>query len=111
MAAAGAYAVSMVSPGKMFLLRDTEGEMPLEKVKDMLSEVDIILTEGFLSTAREKIEIVRRGNGEEPLCRADELSALVTDVPLQMEGPLRIHLDDIRGLADFLECNFITSQD
>ena len=102
-------AVSMVSPGKMFLLRDTDGEMPLEKAKDLLGDVDIILTEGFLSSAQEKIEIVRRDNGKELLCRADELSALVTDVPLQMKGPARFHLNDIKGLADFLECRYMPS--
>ena len=111
MAEAGAHAVAMVSPGKMFLLRDTRGEMPLEKVKDLLGEVDIILAEGFLSSAQEKIEIVRRENGEESLCSVDDLSALITDVPFQTEGVAIFHLDDIKGLADFLERRYLAKQD
>ncbi|MAG14228.1 MAG: molybdopterin-guanine dinucleotide biosynthesis protein B [Spirochaetales bacterium] len=109
MAAAGASAVSMVSPGKMFLIQNTEAEMALDDVRDLMSGVDIVLAEGFLSTAQERIEIVREDNGGELLCPPEELRAVITDMPIHIKDLKRIPLDDISCLADFLESRYIRS--
>ncbi len=108
MSAAGACAVSMISPGKMFLIRNTDDEMALENVRELMGDVDIILAEGFLSSAQERIEVVRGDNSGELLCPPNELSAVVTDVPFHVKGLMRIRLDDIKCLADFLESRYIT---
>ena len=111
LAKAGAHAVALVSPGKMFLVRETDGEMSVEQVRNLLGEVDIVLAEGFHFSATEKIEIVRSDNNGELLCSPDELAAVVTDLPASVHGKPRIDIDDVEGLADFLETRYLGRHD
>ena len=109
-AQAGAEAVALVAPGKMFLLRRTEGELDLGAVAAMMGEVDIVLTEGYRWADTPKVEVVRAARSREPLCTSEELVALVTDLPLEMGVP-RFDLEEVEGLADLLERRFLQSQE
>ena len=106
-AKAGAGAVAMVSPGKMFVLRNTEGEIPLEEIPQILGEVDIVLAEGFFRSSGPKVEVLPSTHGSEPLCSPEELVALVTDVDLALDVP-KFSRDDIDGLANLLERDFLS---
>ncbi len=101
-AKAGAESVALISPGKMFLVRRSQGEMSLEDVASMLGGVDLILTEGFRWAPIPKIEVVRAGRSTQPICKPHELLAIVTDLPLRIGVPL-FGLEDIEGVADLLE--------
>lgn len=69
--------------------------------------MDIILTEGHKKQDKPKIEIFRSKVHETPLCKGDEhLVALVSDTSLDLGVP-RFELDDINGLADFVEKRFL----
>jgi len=62
---------------------------------------------GFKSGSHPKIEIFRPEVHATPLSLDDPmLSALVSDVPVDIALP-RLALDDIRGLADLIEKQFI----
>ncbi len=106
-ARAGAHGVALVAPGKMFLVRETEGEIPLEEVAAMMGPVDILLTEGFRWAATPKIEIVRNTDGEPPLCSPTEVLAFVTDQPPGGDA-LCIGLDEVEKVADLIESKFLT---
>jgi molybdopterin-guanine dinucleotide biosynthesis protein B len=66
-------------------------------VATYFTDEDLVLTEGYKSGSKEKIEICRKELKSEPLCnQADRLVA----VPL-------FELEDISGVADFIEERFL----
>ena len=62
-------------------------------------EADVILLEGFKNSPWPKIEVVRAGNSDGPVCPPDGLLALVTDLPLDLPGVPTLGLEDAAGLA------------
>ena len=62
-------------------------------------EADVILLDGFKNSPWPKIEVVRAGNSDGPVCPPDGLLALVTDLPLDLPGVPTLGLEDAAGLA------------
>ena len=103
---AGSVMTIAASKDKMVLVRPLARETTLNEVARILGEdCDLILTEGFKHHDAPKIEVQRREVGP-PLSGIKKLIAIATDEPLQT-GVRRFSLDDIRGLADFIETGFI----
>jgi len=68
---------------------------------------DLVLTEGYKSGHKAKIEICRKALQSEPTCSpADRLLAVVSDFSVELEVP-RFDLEDISGVADFIEERFL----
>lgn len=107
---AGAEAVCISSPEKLALIRRVEAEYDLDRLKnEVLREgLDLILTEGYRSSDKPKVEVVRSARSAEPMCAGDPtLIAVASDIPLELGVP-RFHIDDADGLAAFLEKRFLT---
>ena len=105
-AQAGSDAVAIASPDKVVLIKPNRGDLGIEQVARLLGDdYDIVLAEGFKQSKVPKIEVHRQEIG--PLLSSlTNLIAIVTDEPL--DTPVRqFSLDDIRGLADFLETTFL----
>ena len=104
---AGADASLLVSPGRIGLIKNQEPGS-VQELKTYLSDMDLIITEGFKRENLPKIEIFRKGGRhKEPLCMADSnLAAFVTDSDYVPGVPI-FQLDAIEALADFLEQKFI----
>ena len=66
-------------------------------------EADLILLEGFKDSPWPKIEIVREAVSGHPVCHPSARLALVTDCAIETPGCPVFALDDIVGLADFLQ--------
>ena len=107
---AGARIVAISSPKKVAVVRDVDREETLDGLaENYFQDVDIILTEGYKRESKPKIEVFRSQVHDQPLCRNDNhLVALVSDIPLDL-GVLRFELNDIKGLAEFLEQEFLTT--
>ncbi|HMQ53280.1 MAG TPA: molybdopterin-guanine dinucleotide biosynthesis protein B [Anaerolineae bacterium] len=104
---AGAEAVLISAPGKLALIeRGPSDVSPLKELAGRFTNVDLILTEGFMRDSAPKIEVVRAARSKELLCTQDELSAIVTDLPLKLSVP-RFDLDEVEALADFIEAKFL----
>ena len=105
---AGAHTVVISSPKKIALVKDVEAEeSPDSLASKYFQDVDIILTEGYKKQDKPKIEVFRSQMDGRPLCKGDEhLVALVSDTSLDLCVP-RFDLDDIKGLADFVEKRFL----
>lgn len=101
-AQAGSDVVVISGPQKLALVRQLSGEMPLDDVVELMSDVDIVITEGYKRGDKPKIEVTRAERGRELLCRAEELIALMTDYPVDMPVP-QFALDDAGGVVDLLE--------
>ncbi len=107
---AGAHTVTISSPKKVAVIKDVEAEETIDGLASKyFQNVDIILTEGYKKQHKPKIEVFRNQVHDEPLCRKDDsLVAIVSDVPLDLGVP-RFELDDIKGLADFVEARFLSA--
>ena len=65
-------------------------------------EADLILLEGFKWTDYPKLEIVRHGVSDRPVCDPATLLALVTDTDARVNGVPTFSPDDVEGIAAFL---------
>jgi molybdopterin-guanine dinucleotide biosynthesis protein B len=103
---AGSDVVVLASPDKLALMKRLEGELALDEIATYLQDVDIILTEGYKSGPKPKIEVSRAEVSSELLCSEEELVALATDQSFPLRVP-QFGLDDAPGLADLLERGFL----
>ncbi len=105
---AGARVVALSSRGTLFVVRDTDGEVPLEVIAHQaLFGVDLILTEGFKSGPMPKIEVNRSALDAPLLCGPeDHLVAVVSDRDLALPVP-RFGPEDVCPLVDFVEREFL----
>ncbi|MFC1851170.1 molybdopterin-guanine dinucleotide biosynthesis protein B [candidate division CSSED10-310 bacterium] len=87
---AGAEQVMIAAAHKIALVRRTAQPLSLDNlVEHYFENVDIILTEGYKSGSKPKIEVFRSDIHDQPLCtKADDLIAFVSDVPLAEDVPL-----------------------
>jgi molybdopterin-guanine dinucleotide biosynthesis protein B len=106
---AGADVVVISAKDKMAIIRRLDEEMSLPQITDMITGVDIILTEGFKRGPAPKIEVSRREKSTELLCAVDELVAVATDQRFDIPAP-QFALDDAAGLVDLLERRFLGKQ-
>ncbi len=106
---AGSEIVAISSPWVLSLIKDVAQEVSLDDiVAQYFTDVDIVITEGYKKASKPQIEVFRSTAHKNPLhARGNEgtLIAFVADVPLDTDLP-RFDLDDIKGLADFIEHTF-----
>ena len=108
---AGADTTLISSFDKLALVKKHPGPPPVEELLELFfADVDIVLTEGFKSSALPKIEVHRRNRSDTLLCRGEErdpmLLAVASDEPLELDVPL-LNIDDAGGVADFIEERFL----
>ncbi len=104
---AGAVVTLVSSPVKLAMVRRQSHDAPLDELVTLVADAaDILLAEGYRWDTAPKVEVVRAARSQAPLCGADELIALVTDLPLDYPVP-RLALDDVIGLADLIEERFL----
>ena len=101
-AQAGSDHVVISTPDKIASIRRVERELELDEIAATMTDVDVILTEGYLRAGRYRIEVVRAERSTEPICLPDDLLALASDVDVPYNLP-RFGLDDTAGLADLIE--------
>ncbi len=108
---AGAHSVVISSPTKAALIRDVEKDMNLEEIREnLIREVDLILSEGYKKDVQPKVEIFRKEVHEKLLCtKRDNLVAIVSNRKFRVGVPC-FGLEDTKGLATFIEKNFLKSK-
>jgi molybdopterin-guanine dinucleotide biosynthesis protein MobB len=106
---AGSAATAVISPEEVMLIKKVTAEPDLNEVARLFGEdYDIILAEGFKQSQAPKVEVHRKAVGP-PLSQINNLIAIATDEPLETKAK-QFSLNDIKGLADFLERDFIKSK-
>lgn len=109
-AQAGSDVVVIASPNKLALIKKLESELSIDEVASYITDVDIILTEGYKRADKPKIEVHRRAVGGDLLCSPEELLAVVTDEPLNVPVP-QFSFDDTGALADLIEARFLKKRE
>ena len=100
---AGADTVVLVGPDTMAFMKKITREPTPEELVRIAGDVDIVIHEGFKSSAKNRIEIFRHGiSGKRPLSLDDpSYLALVSDQPVETIIP-RFDWNDAEGVADFI---------
>jgi molybdopterin-guanine dinucleotide biosynthesis protein B len=70
-AQAGSDHVVIAAPDKVASIRRVEREPELHEIAAAMSDVDVILTEGYLRSGEHRIEVVRAARSPEPICQPD----------------------------------------
>ncbi|MCP3899784.1 MAG: molybdopterin-guanine dinucleotide biosynthesis protein B, partial [Desulfobacteraceae bacterium] len=104
---AGSDATLVIAPGAIALVKDEELDV-IEEIQVYLSDMDIVLVEGFKKQNLPKIEIFRLDGGhKEPLCMDDDnLDAFVTDSDHNPDV-LKFGLEEIDALTQFIEKQYL----
>ena len=97
---AGACGYAVYSPVRYELVRMTPTDE--RDFFPVFPEADVILLEGFKDSAYPKIEVVRAGNSERPVCDPATLLAVCSDLPLELGDIPVLGLDDAERAADLI---------
>jgi molybdopterin-guanine dinucleotide biosynthesis protein B len=105
---AGAHSVVISSPTKAALIRDVERDMNLEEIREkLIRDVDLILSEGYKKDVQPKVEVFRKEKHKKLLCtKKDHLVAIVSNRKFRVGVPC-FDLEDTKGLANFVEKEFL----
>jgi len=96
---AGADVTVITSEGKTAIIENRP--LQLEVLLDKITDVDIILTEGYKHGKWPKIGVRREKTGNPLPVPANDCFAVVSDAPVITDRPF-FGLDDVVGLADLL---------
>jgi len=107
-ARAGSDLVIIAAPDRMASIRKLERELTLDEITAGIDGVDLILTEGYKSAGKPAIEVVRSEVSTEPISETDQLVALATDIPLEIDLP-QFLLNDVDGIVEFIITQFINT--
>jgi len=102
----GAGPVVLAGPKQMVLFRSWEQEWEPEDIARGLYDVDLVITEGYKLGQRPKIEVFREEISSELICDPEDLLAVVSDSQRNWGVPV-FNLEDIEGLANFVETKFL----
>jgi molybdopterin-guanine dinucleotide biosynthesis protein B len=106
-AQAGSDHVVISSPQRVASIRRVEREQSLGELAARVTDVDIILTEGYKGSNAPKIEVSRQARSRTLMCRPNELLALATGQLFDLDVP-QYGLNDIQGLVDLVEAHFLS---
>jgi molybdopterin-guanine dinucleotide biosynthesis protein B len=104
---AGAKVVALASARELVLTRPLNAELEIDQIAAMLGKADLVLTEGYKHAHKPKIEISRRALGTELVSPRQEIIAVVSDYPIDLDVP-RFDLDDASGVASLIEKLFLS---
>jgi molybdopterin-guanine dinucleotide biosynthesis protein B len=108
---AGAHTVIISSPQKVALIRDVEKDSTLDEIRRRwVQDVDLLLSEGYKKDVQPKIEVFRKEKHKKLLCtKKDHLVAIISNRKFNVGVPC-FHLEDIKGLSNFIEKEFLKSK-
>jgi len=96
---AGADVTIVASEAKSAIIENRP--VPVEALIEKITDVDIILTEGFKHGNWPKVAVHRRASGNPMPIPPEECLAIMTDDPFHTDTPCYA-LDDVSALADLL---------
>lgn len=98
---AGADHVILTSRQKTAAMIQHEDTVPLGDLLQRISNVDLILTEGYKHENQKKIELLRKGYQETPVSDREHLIALVADFEIDTDLPV-FDLNEPAAILPFL---------
>lgn len=107
---AGAHTAVISSPQKVALIEDVSQDLSLaELATRFIRGADIIIAEGFKRESHPKVEVFRKEIHPHPLApELENVIAVVSDDPLQLDRIPCLSSKDISGIADSIEERIIS---
>ncbi len=100
---AGATTTVLSSPNKFAIVSKVEKEKSLDELIEFIEDVDIIITEGFKTEDKPKIEVFREQIKKQRISGIErELLAVISDDEITGEIPV-FSFSDIKRIVDFIE--------
>ena len=107
---AGSELTAISSARKLAIFRNAGPDFGPEELSHFLSwDGDLLLTEGFKGSSHPKIEVHRQEQGSDLVSPIQQLLAVVTDEPLEVDVP-QLSRDEIRKIADIIENRVLARQ-
>ena len=94
---AGADAVAVYS-ARRFFFTEQRCDLTIETLLSLVTDYDLVLFECGKQTDFYKVEIVRKGNSEKPVCNRTGLLAVATDRALPEKTAPGIRLNDYQAV-------------
>ncbi|MBE0410754.1 MAG: molybdopterin-guanine dinucleotide biosynthesis protein B [Anaerolineales bacterium] len=102
-AQAGSRHVVIAAPNKLASYRTLDQELDLDEVASEITEVDLILVEGYKRANKPSIEVLRSTHKPELIGSAEHRIALVVDADMDLDlGVPRLSLDDVPGITNLI---------
>lgn len=105
-AEAGADVVSISSKKKMAIIERIEEEYTLDEMVEKIKNVDIIITEGYKSEGKPKLEVYRKEITNEIISNDEDLFGIVTNERLDKNIP-QFDFNQTKELVDLIEDRFL----
>ena len=106
---AGSEISAISSAKKMAVFKNLDHDLNPQELATFIGDgYDLILTEGFKRSNHPKIEVHRREQGKELVSPPQQLVAVVTDKPLDVNVP-QFSMDETAKIADLIE-NMLMAQ-
>lgn len=100
---AGSEVSAISSSRKLAVIKNLEHDLDPQELSHFIwGDYDLILTEGFKQSSHPKIEVHRKEQGKELLSPPQQLLAVVTDEPLDVDVP-QFSRDEVQKIADLIE--------
>lgn len=109
-ARAGSDHVVIASPNQIASIRKLDRELTLDEIASEISQVDIILTEGYKRAGKPAIEVVRAELGKELVADLGQLVAIACDTRLDIDIP-QLDLNDPVAITEFIISYFINIEE
>ena len=103
---AGAYGTAILSKNKFMVIKEQKNTQE-EELISYFSDCDVILLEGFKFSDYPKIEIVRKGNSSESVCKKETLLGIVSDIE-ELKEEYRENKDNELKVIDINDIDLIS---
>jgi molybdopterin-guanine dinucleotide biosynthesis protein B len=91
-------------PDKVAVIRqENRPQDALDLIERYMSDLDLVLVEGFKRYGFPRLEVVRSANSRSPVCSPEELSALVSDLSFPDLALPVFALDEVSAIVDHIE--------
>jgi len=105
-AQAGSDHVIIASPDKIASYRKIERALDLDEITAGISDMDLILVEGYKQAEKPALEVLRSANSRELIGSPEQRFAVAADFPLDLGVP-QFALNDAQGITDLIESLFL----
>ena len=109
---AGSLTTIISSPYQIGMVKDVDHDHHPDELLPLLSDMDIVLAEGYKSGKWPKLEVFRSEIHQAPFCKDDpNLLALISNDPIDLGVPrFSPDEDEIEALTEFLILHFDLTQ-
>ena len=107
---AGSEISAISSSHKLAIIKNLERDLSAQELSNFICwDYDLILTEGFKQSHHPKIEVHRKEQGKELLSLPEQLLAVVTDEPLDVDVP-QFSRGEVPKITDLIEKTLLAQQ-